>query len=573
MRIRCLLAVTAALCMTYSAASGDGPSGDAPLSEEGSQTQREAQIPPGYGRSGYADDEIFITDTGYNLDQYLYHDGGPIEFPIEVDRVFSKTGEDWEGLILEARLVLRVWDVDEECEPGRLPERDYVHINGHLCHRDESGTGGHLTGADGSWSIWKFEIPVEWFEDGWIQTATWRGDGEAPLPGINDIRIDIDANLAGWAVMCDWGKLEITGVRPALLVHGLTGSRDSWSDFRTYIEGGLCECARVPSRGWVSANSQRVAAEFDSMLVAFGVDRANLIAHSKGGLDSRYWMASDYAPVDHFVMLGTPNHGSEYANHLIGYSPFDVLHLGTLAFLSPGVLDLATWAWAGHDTVRAGDVRTIAGDAFSWLQTRCEWPHCAVPIFTERNDGRVAVSSAAAPGQTTADEVERLEHGRLIRQPRIYDDLVGPWLRDPMRAARSAHREAFAAYVPVRQRVTPVDARRFGQTQHTPFMERTIIGGGALEESVTIADCSEAIFTFVGESRCQFGLRSPDGVVIDKGYANSHSDVSYDASAESPWMSGIAFTVSEPDAGEWRVIASADTTTQVTVLVGLMGDL
>jgi triacylglycerol esterase/lipase EstA (alpha/beta hydrolase family) len=48
-------------------------------------------------------------------------------------------------------------------------------------------------------------------------------------------------------------------------------------------------------------------------------DRINIVAHSKGGLDARVFLANNMASddVENLIMIGTPNAGSPLAEHFV----------------------------------------------------------------------------------------------------------------------------------------------------------------------------------------------------------------------------------------------------------------
>ncbi|MHA2281984.1 MAG: right-handed parallel beta-helix repeat-containing protein [Promethearchaeota archaeon] len=143
----------------------------------------------------------FITDSGYNLDQYLFHSEGPIIFDIFVDIEIDPEDPD-----AFAMLTLRVFDVDES--GGGFywtyyhddvqyveyitvpPEIDQVFFNGHYV--------GTLTGANNQWSTVTFDLDPHWV-----------------LNGSNTVMVNIDILVPHefpiaeetWATEVDWGEL------------------------------------------------------------------------------------------------------------------------------------------------------------------------------------------------------------------------------------------------------------------------------------------------------------------------------------------------------------------------------
>src|SRR6266850_6623449 len=98
-----------------------------------------------------APDEVFGTYDGYNLDQYLGREQGPIVFPVYLTRVFSKNRRDYGDLLMQPQLVIRAWDVDSFCGNAcnGLCEIDNVYLNGNYL--------GRLSGATGTWSESRFD--------------------------------------------------------------------------------------------------------------------------------------------------------------------------------------------------------------------------------------------------------------------------------------------------------------------------------------------------------------------------------------------------------------------------------
>ena len=74
------------------------------------------------------------------------------------------------------------------------------------------------------------------------------------------------------------------------------GNTDSWGDFES--------------------NAQILRTSIDKVLCETGKDKVNIIAHSKGGIDSRYFIRKyDYGDkVASLTTISTPHHGSEIAD-------------------------------------------------------------------------------------------------------------------------------------------------------------------------------------------------------------------------------------------------------------------
>ncbi|MFN2602425.1 MAG: Ig-like domain-containing protein [Gemmatimonadaceae bacterium] len=148
---------------------------------------------------------------------------------------------------------------------------------------------------------------------------------------------------------------------PIIFVHGFESSGAIWG---TMID-------RLKADGWTDAPlvtwtydthisnatiAQQLQAKTDSLLTVTGATKIDIIAHSMGGLSSRYFSknlgGSD--KIDALVFLGTPNHGASLAN-FCGIQSCLEMRPGS-AFLTalnsgdetPGTARYATW-WSPCD--------------------------------------------------------------------------------------------------------------------------------------------------------------------------------------------------------------------------------
>ena len=110
-------------------------------------------------------------------------------------------------------------------------------------------------------------------------------------------------------------------VRPVLLVHGLGGTKSSWSYLaRTLTARGLTvEAISYPPFGTsVEEIADRLAVEVDRLLIQTGADKVHLVGHSLGGVVIAQAIASGRLTgrVDTVITLGAPFGGSPWANVL-----------------------------------------------------------------------------------------------------------------------------------------------------------------------------------------------------------------------------------------------------------------
>lgn len=203
------------------------------------------------------------------------------------------------------------------------PEVDRVEFNGHDL--------GALTGSDSMWKENQFSIPIEWIrfpQPAMGGLAYDEPTGAEPIPADNTVTIHIDeANDTaddGWCMAVDWMQLEFKAIAPIFLVHGIAAQSDTWDigDFKTYFDS-----SRVPysnkidliKNGSSAQNVPLLAARLAILTKAFGAKKFHIVAHSKGGLDTRLFTNSPlYNPKVAKLLsvstLSTPHHGSVAAD-------------------------------------------------------------------------------------------------------------------------------------------------------------------------------------------------------------------------------------------------------------------
>lgn len=318
-----------------------------------------SELGDGTNRLPDASDTQFVLDSGPTaMDQYLFNDQGPIQFYIEVDRVVGRT--DDQGYLLEpqelidkgivspkVKLLLSAYDVDSNYSGTDVnPEIDKVYVNGQLV--------GQLSGSEGNWNVTRLEVDVRHFKFGIPTCPEYDGTNppaylsvcsSAPRTAQNEIRIDVDTANNGrvWAVGVDWAAISFQAARPILLVHGRGGSKAGDDACSVPDAGNGCEYwdkndsffyfgfrGLLNQAGFLTAHTENFLGQdtpdnhariikrvIQQIRVRYGVDRINIVAHSKGGLDSRAYVSNFTLNPDNdvetLIMLATPNHGSYLA--------------------------------------------------------------------------------------------------------------------------------------------------------------------------------------------------------------------------------------------------------------------
>jgi len=110
---------------------------------------------------------------------------------------------------------------------------------------------------------------------------------------------------------------------PVILVHGIVAhDRKSVIEFwgripKTLRDNGIkVYLGNTDSWGSFESNSEILKETIDKVLQETGSDKVNIIAHSKGGLDSRYtiWKHSYGKKIASLTTICTPHHGAEIAD-------------------------------------------------------------------------------------------------------------------------------------------------------------------------------------------------------------------------------------------------------------------
>jgi triacylglycerol lipase len=133
-------------------------------------------------------------------------------------------------------------------------------------------------------------------------------------------------------------KIEVHNQRcktkyPILLVHGIffrdTKYLNYWGRIPKYLieNGATIFYGNQESARTVEDAANELAKRIQEITKEYHVDKVNIIAHSKGGLDSRYaisnlGIASNVASL---TTINTPHHGCIFANYLLQKAPLGLL--------------------------------------------------------------------------------------------------------------------------------------------------------------------------------------------------------------------------------------------------------
>jgi len=264
----------------------------------------------------------------------------PLTVPIPITRYYGATEGNQlaetvrTNVIQSAKIGILVWDIDPLEEVS-------LSINGHTL-------SGHLSGRDGEWHYYMSDIPVEYLQfpsaPGSPSNPTDPSDEPGqPIPVANEIAVEFDpqdkALIAGV-------RLIIKGVRPVVLIPGFgaDASGYNWGEvqrtltetyglgverpcdygwyFEAWLPGFLPEehhrrCFErvellVANTGTLWQNGWALRWTVDEVKTRYGVEKVNLVGHSKGGLFSREYTSGPYSQrdVENLISISTPHRGA-----------------------------------------------------------------------------------------------------------------------------------------------------------------------------------------------------------------------------------------------------------------------
>jgi len=515
-----------------------------------------------------ASDSVFVVDQAPGLDTgCTFRSGGPLVFSVQVDRFFgdiSKLRQN--GLINEyIELKMPAYDVDFDTDVtglGIQQERDIVYFNGHQVIET------YLTGSDNEWKMNTFQIPIEW-----VNFPSDPGPGGQLVPADNTIQIDIDtANTEeDWCTSIDWATMTIDAPSPVFFVHGILSNGSGWnSQWVSGVEGLGIPAATIDLGGplgivldSIQNNSQKIAGKISELQERWGVDQLNIVAHSKGGIDSRDYIENSDA-IGRLIQIGTPNEGSPLANYIqsgigsaIGVVPLVLLD----TFLTPAGLQLTTGYMKLYNLTHgynpdteyvalAGNYHaTLFGDPIGLLLNT---------IVPGNDDSIVPVSSVHSLGYTidltysSTSPNSQAKHTSQTSSSDIYNELIG-YLEEPLDSSASSSSQVtqqtrMAAVASTTEQTTNEE------TQNTATITDSVAAGETVTHTLVLDGTGPALVSlYFSTGDMDFSLISPSGAVIDPTTIVGNANIQFAADKTVPGMKFEVYQLTDPEAGTWTV--------------------
>jgi hypothetical protein len=339
--------------------------------------------------------------------------------------------------------------------------------------------------------------------------------------------------------------------RPIMLVHGWIGTAGSWNDsawVKTLTDEDIAfRVIQVDRNGFVADNGARITSFAADLAARYGVQRISIVAHSKGGVDSRQHV-SYHDNVATLIMIATPNEGTLLAVPLAARVPGN------------GVRDMTPAAMGLYNALNfpnRGTFYLVASGEFDGA------PAQQLARWMGPNDMVVPVASVHAlpyaPGlaykTSTTDSASQgicaarhlTNHSCLLFYQNICDDLLPDLLLHPP-APPEELRGRFAG-IPA-----GAHAEEPAETSAQMIVTGTGVAGPGLTVShAVIVDPVEAVTFLVmaDPATVDVTLVQPDGARIDAG-TQDPAVTSWSADDLGP-VNHLGFDVSAPQAGTWTV--------------------
>jgi hypothetical protein len=289
----------------------------------------------------------------------VFRSQGPFTIEIPVSRVVGEVDVDHlqtlkypeelvnNGVVSrEATLTLAYYDVDSEAnDPASSPERDHITFNG--VEIGASGTPEFLPGKDKEWTVKEYKIPISLVRFGRKRTEAGLPSG-SPLNGYNEVKITVDEANAGsgkerWGMSVAWASIQFSALAPVILVHGNNSCGDffagdinvpcgsmprmapsttwfiqAFKDKKIPYDNSINLSIDTPAEASINAHGAVLATKIPEIARTFGAKHVHIVAHSKGGLDTREFLTR-ITPGSLGVMslttLSTPHGGSVAAEY------------------------------------------------------------------------------------------------------------------------------------------------------------------------------------------------------------------------------------------------------------------
>jgi len=518
-------------------------------------------------------DALFVVDDASGLDTGCsFRSDGPLVFEIEVTRYIGDLQKLKDNKLLGEKAMLRMpaFDVDSAGGGEVNPEFDRVTFNG------ETIKGEFLEGQNETWIMNSFEVPIELVK--FPEAAGINGNKPTPAKNIIKIEIDTANTTEAWCTAIDWAELRIEVVRPVLTVHGIFSDRTTWTktgafNWQTTIEELGIPYASIDMHTGlgldsIQNNAGNIASEVQKLKAEWGVDRINIVSHSKGGLDSRHYAEANDS-IEKIIQIGTPNGGSPLA---------DAIQIGSVLLLRkiPGLSTLINLAapagvqlTVAHMTIYnlfhganpKTEYITLAGDyrfgGLGVLDTMTE------ALLLGRNDVIVPVWSVQTLGYAknlppleTTDSQTGARHFAFSGNPEA-------------QTSSEAVYDRVKSFIETKGKQTPSVVAAVAEGTETDIQSFTIadiVAQGNTNLHFTIVDAQQpiAFSLHYGAGNLDMALISPSGQRIDPATAQNNPAIQFTNMEEIDGLRFETYSLQSPEIGQWTLEVTGSSVTNTT---------
>lgn len=284
-------------------------------------------LPKSSDRVFVKDEEVGGLDTGC-----VFSDSSPLRIKLPINRVIDKNSVDGSITATQASTLIQKGYLSEYAVI-KLPVYDVDILGGEIDKISVNGVDvGVLSGSNNTWKLNEFKFPIWLLKFGTVDPY---GGPSRPSENIIEIHIDTSGDEPRWCTEVDWLAVSFKALSPVFFVHGNTSKGAFFTD--NGFTKKLDEEAILydnsfnfePNANSIAINASKLGLYFYSSSRKYGVDSFHLVVHSKGGLDSRAFLADYYNAnggvfsksfkIISFTSLGTPHNGSVGADLSSGY--------------------------------------------------------------------------------------------------------------------------------------------------------------------------------------------------------------------------------------------------------------
>lgn len=377
----------------------------------------------------------------------------------------------------------------------------------------------------------------------------------------------------------DWytGAVPLTASasKPVILfVQGLHSSYTTWTGTDSYYEAAYNAGYRTAfvqlkdsdgSGGDMHTNGKVLADVIRKVAAYYKVPKINIIAHSKGGIDTQtalvYYGASSYVNVVH--QLSTPNKGSELAD--MAYSTWTSWLASIIGQKDDAVYSLQTSYMANYRNQTDSRVENNATKTYmsggmgddGWF-TSYWFAHAVLP---GEDDGAVSIYSALGLPYGITSFTKNISHSAMAKASQTWS-LVQPKLAVGYTTTASKAMGIEQASQTNTSESLTESGNDFSTSLNTKVEEDgdLILRGGQINgtESVNIplesGISSIALEVMTSKSSTDITLVSPSGKVYNSKPADEDSDP-YGIFSKAVRR---VFQINKPEAGDWKLELQGD---------------